>query len=53
MASGISISGNTASIITAAANTICGQTTTANTAIDTWAFNTADQMATHLAMVNQ
>ena len=42
MASGISISGNTASIITAAANTICGETTTANTAINTWAFNTAD-----------
>ena len=42
MATGISISGSTATIVTAAANTICGQTTTANTAINTWAFQTAD-----------
>ena len=42
MATGISISGSTATIVTAAANTICGETTTANTAINTWAFQTAD-----------
>ena len=49
MATGLSISGNTATIITAAANTICGETTTANTAINTWAFNTADPDGNTLA----
>ena len=42
MATGFSLSSNTLSVITAAANTICGETTTANQAINTWAFNTAD-----------
>jgi hypothetical protein len=42
MATAFTISSSTASIITAAANTICGETTTANTAINTWAFSTAD-----------
>ena len=42
MATGFSLSSNTLTVITAAANTICGETTTANQAINTWAFNTAD-----------
>ena len=42
MSTGFSISSNTATIITAAANTICGETTTANSAINVWAFNTQD-----------
>ena len=42
MTTGFSISSNTATIITAAANTICGETTTANSAINVWAFNTQD-----------
>ena len=49
MATGFSISSNTATIITAAANTICGETTTANSAINTWAFSTADPDGTTLA----
>ena len=49
MATGFSISGSTATIITAAANTICGETTTANTAINDWAFNTADPDGNTLA----
>ena len=35
-------SGGTVTITTAAANTICGKTTANNTAINTWAFTTAD-----------
>ena len=42
MATGFSLSSNTLSVVTAAANTICGETTTANQAINVWAFNTAD-----------
>ena len=49
MTTSFSISGSTASIITAAANTICGETTTANTAINDWAFNTADPDGNTLA----
>ena len=49
MTTGFSISSNTATIITAAANTICGETTTANSAINTWAFSTADPDGTTLA----
>ena len=49
MATGFSISGSTATIITAAANTICGETTTANTAINDWSFNTADPDGNTLA----
>jgi len=49
MATGFSLSSNTLSVVTAAANTICGETTTANQAINTWAFNTADPDGTVLA----
>ncbi len=49
MTTGFSISSNTATIITAAANTICGETTTANSAINVWAFNTADPDGNTLA----
>ncbi len=42
MSQEFSISAGTASIITAAANTICGKTTATNSAIQTWAFSTAD-----------
>ena len=49
MTTSFSISGSTATIVTAAANTICGETTTANTAINDWAFNTADPDGNTLA----
>ena len=49
MATGFSLSSNTLTVITAAANTVCGETTTANSAINTWAFNTADPDGTVLA----
>ena len=49
MTTGFSISSNTATIITAAANTICGETTTANSAINVWAFNTEDPDGNTLA----
>ena len=49
MTTGFSISSNIATIITAAANTICGETTTANSAINVWAFNTADPDGNTLA----
>ena len=49
MTTGFSISNNTATIVTAAANTICGETTTANSAINVWAFNTADPDGNTLA----
>ena len=49
MATGFSLNSNTLTVITAAANTICGETTTANQAINTWAFNTADPDGTVLA----
>ena len=42
MTTSFSLSSNTLSVTTAAANTICGETTTANQAINTWAFSTAD-----------
>ena len=49
MATGLSISGNTATIVTAAANTVCGETTTANTPINVWAFDTQDPDGNTLA----
>jgi len=42
MTSEFANSGGTVTITTAAANTICGKTTANNTAINTWAFTTAD-----------
>jgi hypothetical protein len=48
MTTGFSLSSNTLTVVTAAANTICGETTTANQAINTWAFNTADPDGTTL-----
>ena len=49
MATGFSLSSNTLSVTAAAANTICGETTTANQAINTWAFSTADPDGNTLA----
>ena len=49
MTTGFSLSSNTLTVVTAAANTICGETTTANQAINTWAFNTADPDGTVIA----
>ena len=48
MATGFSLSSNTLTVTAAAANTICGETTTANQAINTWAFSTADPDGTTL-----
>jgi hypothetical protein len=48
MTTALSLSSNTLSVITAAANTICGETTTANQAINTWQFSTADPDGTLL-----
>jgi hypothetical protein len=42
MTTSFSLSSNTLTVTTAAANTICGETSTANQAINTWAFSTAD-----------
>ena len=41
LSTGYSMTGNTMSVTTAGANTICGNTSS-NTAINTWAFSTAD-----------
>ena len=49
MTTGFSLSSNTLTVVSAAANTICGETTTANQAINVWAFNTADPDGTTLA----
>ena len=49
MATGFSLSSNTLTVTAAAANTICGETTTANQAINTWAFSTADPDGNTLA----
>lgn len=49
MGTSFSLTSNTLSVTAAAANTICGETTTANQAINTWAFSTADPDGNTLA----
>ena len=49
MTTSFSLTSNTLSVTAAAANTICGETVTANQAINTWAFSTADPDGNTLA----